>query len=100
MHGIRSRAVGFGSHHYKYTISAFAKPQALAESAHRQGMDLAERAVPIECAAAAVGLYVESCLPYLMSNRYGHVNWTNAFIQWASVYPRSLYSPVTRSITP
>jgi signal transduction histidine kinase len=70
----------------------FAKPQALAESAHRQGMDLAERAVPLECAAAAVGLYVESCLPYLMSNRYGHVNWTNAFIQWASVYQFSLLS--------
>src|SRR5580700_4958973 len=33
----------------------------------RQGQDLARRGVPAECAAIAVALYVESCLPYLMS---------------------------------
>jgi signal transduction histidine kinase len=71
---------------------SFTKPQAFAESAHRQGRDLAERAVPPECAAAAVGLYVESCLPYLMSNRSGSMDWTRAFAHWSSVYQFSLLS--------
>jgi signal transduction histidine kinase len=70
----------------------FTKPQALAESAQRQGRDLAERAVPPECAAAAVGLYVESCLPYVTSNRSCHMDWTRAFAHWASVYQLSLLS--------
>lgn len=39
-----------------------------------------------------MGLYVESCLPYLISDRSDHVDWTGAFTHWASVYQFSLLS--------
>jgi signal transduction histidine kinase len=58
----------------------------------RQGQVLAQRGVPAECAAIAVALYVESCLPYLISEDSGKANWTKAFTRWASVYQFYLLS--------
>jgi signal transduction histidine kinase len=69
-----------------------ADPRAYREKSERQGRDLARRGVPAECAAVAVVLYVESCLPYLMSEDSGKAEWTNAFIRWASVYQFYLLS--------
>ena len=48
----------------------FADPQAYREKSERQGQDLARSGVPAECVAVAVALYVESCLPYLMSDGF------------------------------
>jgi signal transduction histidine kinase len=64
----------------------FANPQAYREKSERQGQDLARRGVPPECIAVAVALYVESCLPYLLSDEFGRVEWTRAFARWASIY--------------
>ncbi len=61
-------------------------------NSERQGQDLARRGVPAECAAVAMALYVESCLPYLMSEDSGEANWTKAFTRWASVYQFYLLS--------
>src|SRR5579864_7950458 len=58
----------------------------------RQGQELARRGVPAECAAVAVALYVESCLPYLISEDSGNAEWTKAFARWASVYQFFLLS--------
>jgi signal transduction histidine kinase len=64
----------------------FADPQAYREKSERQGQDLARSGVPPECVAVAVALYVESCLPYLLSDESGNVEWTRAFARWASIY--------------
>lgn len=61
-------------------------PQAYKEESERQGQDLAQRGVPAECAAVAVALYVESCLPYLLSDHPKKAEWARAFARWASVY--------------
>jgi signal transduction histidine kinase len=39
-----------------------------------------------ECVAVAVALYVECCLPYLLSDEPENVVWTRAFARWASIY--------------
>jgi signal transduction histidine kinase len=64
----------------------FSDPQAYKEKSERQGQDLAHNGVPSECVAVAVALYVESCLPYLLSGDTGRVEWTKAFARWASIY--------------
>jgi signal transduction histidine kinase len=64
----------------------FADPRAYKEKSERQGQDLARSGVPAECVAVAVALYVESCLPYLLSDGPGKVEWTRAFARWASIY--------------
>jgi len=64
----------------------FADPQAYREKSERQGQDLARSGVPPECVAVALALYVESCLPYLLSDQPGKVEWTKAFSKWASIY--------------
>src|SRR5579872_7039227 len=60
-----------------------ADQQVYRAKSERQGQDLARKKVPAECAAVAVALYVESCLPYLISEDPGKANWTQAFIRWA-----------------
>ena len=45
----------------------------------RQGKELVRSGVPAECVAIAVALYVESCLPYLLSGQSGRVEWARAF---------------------
>jgi signal transduction histidine kinase len=67
-------------------------PRAYSGKCERQGQDLARRGVPAECAAVAVTLYVESCLPYLMSEESVKAEWTKAFTRWASVYQFYLLS--------
>jgi signal transduction histidine kinase len=69
-----------------------AGPQAYREKSERQGRDLASRGVPAGCAAVAVALYVESCLPYLMSDDSGKAEGASAFARWASVYQFFLLS--------
>jgi signal transduction histidine kinase len=64
----------------------FVDPQAYREKSERQGQDLARSGVPPECVAAAVALYVENCLPYLLSDESRKVEWTRAFARWASLY--------------
>jgi signal transduction histidine kinase len=64
----------------------FSDPQAYRERAERQGQDLARKAVPPECVAAAVALYVESCLPYLLSDEGTRDERTQAFAKWASFH--------------
>ena len=61
-------------------------PQFYKEKFERQGQDLARRGVPAECTAVAVALYVESCLPYLLSDASKKAEWARAFARWASVY--------------
>src|ERR1035438_4740426 len=64
----------------------FKDSQAYGEKAERQGQDLARNGVPPECVAVAVALYVECCLPYLLSGEPEKVEWTRAFAKWASIY--------------
>jgi signal transduction histidine kinase len=64
----------------------FADPQAYREKSERQGQDLARSGVPSEGISVALALYVESCLPYLLSGDTGKVEWTKAFARWASIY--------------
>jgi len=63
----------------------FSDPQSFREKSERQGEELARREVPPECAAVAVDLYVESCLPYL-SGKAAIADWTRALFRWASIY--------------
>jgi len=64
----------------------FTDPPAYREKSERQGQDLARSGVPPECIAVAVALYVESCLPYLLSSESGKVEQIRAFARWASIY--------------
>jgi signal transduction histidine kinase len=64
----------------------FVDPKAYKEKSERQGQELARSGVPAECVAVAVALYVESCLPYLLSDVSVKVEWTRAFARWASIY--------------
>ena len=64
----------------------FANPQSYREKSERQGQDLAHSGVPAECVTVAVALYVESCLPFLLSDESGEVAWMTAFARWASIY--------------
>jgi signal transduction histidine kinase len=64
----------------------FSNPQAFREKCERQGQDLASSGVPAECIAVAVALYVESCLPYLLSGDSTKIERARAFTRWASFY--------------
>jgi signal transduction histidine kinase len=64
----------------------FADSQAYRDKSERQGQDLARSGVPPECVAITVALYVESCLPYLLSEGSGNAEWIRAFARWASIY--------------
>jgi signal transduction histidine kinase len=75
-----------------------ADQQAYRGKSERHGQDLARRGVPAECAAVAVALYVESCLPYLISEGSGKANWTQAFTRWASVYQFYLLSGYSQHV--
>jgi len=73
-----------------------AKPSVYKEKSERQGQDLAQRGVPAECAAVAVALYVESCLPYLLGDDSKKAEWSRAFARWASLYQFFLLSGYAR----
>jgi signal transduction histidine kinase len=61
-------------------------PRAYRKDSEEQGEELTRLDVPIECAAAAVSLYVESCLPYLMSDDPETLKLRRTLIRWGSVY--------------
>jgi signal transduction histidine kinase len=56
--------------------------------ASRRGLELAAQGVPAQCAAAALALYVETCLPYLAQS----ADWTEAFLRFAAAYEYFLLS--------
>jgi signal transduction histidine kinase len=60
--------------------------QSYREESERQGLDLARHGVPSECATVAVALYVESCLPHLMTESAKTIKWRKALSRWASIY--------------
>jgi signal transduction histidine kinase len=62
-----------------------ASPQAYREGCERQGGELAHLGVPPECSAAAVGLFVECCLPYFTEDGR-EAKWRRALLRWAPVY--------------
>ena len=64
----------------------FKDSEAYKEKFERQGQDLARGGVTPECVAVAVALYVECCLPYLLSGEPKTVAWAKAFTKWASIY--------------
>ena len=68
------------------------RPASLQGKVRTPGSGPGTRGVPAECAAVAVALYVESCLPYLMAADSGRAEWTKAFARWASIYQFFLLS--------
>ena len=70
-------------------------PRKFRKDSERLGEELARRGLPAECVAAAIALYVELCLPYLLSAE-GGVRWANALARWASVYEFFLLSGYSR----
>ena len=75
---------------------ASADATSFQEDSESQGQELAGRGVPAECAAAAIAMYVESCLPYLLSVDRKGTRWARALAEWASVYQFSILSGYTR----
>src|ERR1700691_2602785 len=57
-----------------------------------QGRELARRGVPAECVGVAILLYVESCLPHLVSDDPRAVKWLRAILSWSRVYQFFLLS--------
>jgi signal transduction histidine kinase len=71
-------------------------PRAFREDSEHQGLDLAYHGVPAECTAVAVALYVESCLPYLMTGSAKTIRLRKALRRWASVYQFFLLAGYTK----
>jgi signal transduction histidine kinase len=59
-----------------------------------QGREIARRGVPAECVGVAILLYVESCLPHLVSGdpRGGGVRSLRVLLSWARLYQFFLLS--------
>jgi signal transduction histidine kinase len=64
----------------------FANLEAYREQSESEGQELARLGVPQECVGVAVGLYFESCLPYLSQDGEVEVEWIRALARWASLY--------------
>lgn len=74
-----------------------ASPRAFKEESECQGQELARLGVSVECVAVAVALYVECCLPYLLTNDDPQkMQWVKAFARFASVYRHCLLSGYAR----
>jgi signal transduction histidine kinase len=71
-------------------------PRAHREESERVGMELARRGVPAECASAAVSLFVDSTLPFLLAGDSTRVQWSRALARWASGYQFFLLSGYAR----
>lgn len=71
-------------------------PRVYRTESEQQGQDLARRGVPPECVAAAVALYVESCLPHLLCVQGKGERWARALARWASVYTFFLLAGYSR----
>ena len=61
-----------------------------------QGQELARRGVPAECVGVAILLYVESCLPHLVSDDPRVVGWLRALLSWVRLYQFVLLSGFAR----
>jgi len=61
-----------------------------------QGQELARRGVPAECVGVAILLYVESCLPHLVSDDPRVVGWLRALLSWVRLYQYFLLSGYAR----
>ncbi len=70
-------------------------PRAHREESERIGMELARRGVPAGCVSAAVSLFVDSALPFLLSDSKG-LQWGRALARWASAYQFFLLSGYAR----
>jgi signal transduction histidine kinase len=71
--------------------------QRLRESAEEYGQELASRGVTAACTAAAVTLYVEACLPYLLADgQPERLKWAGAVARFASAYQFLLLSGYAR----
>jgi signal transduction histidine kinase len=72
-------------------------PRAYREESERHGLELARHGVPAECTTIAVALYVESCLPHLMTDSVKTIKWRRALNRWASIYQFFLLTGYTRN---
>ena len=61
-------------------------PRTYREESEQQGQDLARRGIPAECVLGAVAMYVESCLPYLLTPGQEGGRWIRALARWASLF--------------
>jgi len=66
------------------------------KESEEQGQELARRGVPAECIGVAILLYVECCLPYLLSEDPRVVRWLLAVLSWARIYQFFLLTGHTR----
>ena len=66
------------------------------KEAEEQGHELARRGVPAECVGVAVLLFVECCLPHLVSEDPRVVRWLCAVLSWSRVYQFFLLTGHTR----
>lgn len=57
-----------------------------------QGQALASGGVPAECVTIAIALYLECCVPILISGEDNGVQWILALARWASLYQFFLLS--------
>lgn len=74
-------------------------PRDYRLESERQGKDLARREVPVECAAAAITLYVKCCLPYLRARDAKAEENRRALVRWASAYQFFLIAGYRHQIT-
>ncbi len=72
------------------------RPSVLWDVPVHQGQDLAHRGIPAESAAAAVGFYCQSCLPYLGDEPIDRVERVLALFQFAWMYQYFLLSGYAR----
>lgn len=72
-----------------------APPRTCQDESERQGMRLASLGVPAECSVAAIGLYVDCCLPYFAESGKAQ-KWQRALVRWASVYQFLLLAGYSR----
>ncbi len=61
-------------------------------AAARRGQELAAAGVPVQCVGAAIALYIEACLPHLLSNP----KWIDEFVRFAVAYQYYLLSGYER----
>jgi signal transduction histidine kinase len=69
---------------------------AWREDWEEQGQELARRGVPAECVGVAILMYVEGCLPHLVSDDPRVVGWLRALLSWVRLYQFHLLSGYAR----
>jgi len=69
---------------------------AWRNESEEHGRELARQGVPAECLAVAILLYVESCLPYLVSDDPRAFKWLRALLSCSRLYQYFLLFGYTR----